>query len=589
MIISSRTLLCVLIFSVFFLSDVSAKKKASQDFSKEAGTTDADSGEDYVPSAADSVRIAIPSRKERQYFSTVDKKILALVEDGAPESLKSAIAILKKNADRAAENENVLLAVAINLMKYCWPSEDFHEVIPNVSFSNPYLGAIESSKDGVYDYSTGKADFLSLMLPSLVLVVSDTRKDYYDDAKADLAEALKKNDSSVLANYLSGVLYKRLKNYKESLAYFEAAQKSSPGTFEILFSVADLNFRLKNYKTAFSKASALYEKYPQNRDVLKLCAESSYASGDLASAEAFVGRVLQQESGNADYILFRARILIKKGDYIRASSLLDVYSRTDSKKKEYLILRSKIQKEWNKNITAATNTIETALSLYPDDMDIILHAASISSETGGKINGISSGQLASIVLMSEPENVDALQIQIEEFVALEEWGEAYKASSFLLGLENVPDSAVYMHIKICLADGKNDEAWSLAKKMYAEKENEEKALQSYISVLVATNRGKDASKLIEQLLPSSTSKMKSFLYFQRSQLSNNEDKVLADLRSSLTANPRNRDSLFKLYTIYYNKKEYRKALYYLKQVVALSPNDEKLLQLNANLESLLSK
>ena len=589
MILCSKTAFCIFIFSIFFLFDISAKKKDAQISSKEAGESEADSESEYVPDSSESVRIAIPLRKERAYFSTVDKKILAFVEDGAPDSLKSAIALLKKNSDKAPENENVLLAVAINLMKYCWPSEDFHAALPNVSISNPYLGAIESAKDGVYDYSTGKTDFLSLMLPSLVLVVSDTRKDYYDDAKADLEEALKKNENSVIANYLSGVLYKRLEKYNESLAYFETAQKASPNTFEILYSVAELNFKLKNYKLAFEKANALYKKYPQNRDVLKLCAETSYAAGDLASAEAFVGRVLQQESGNSDYILFRARILVKKGDYIRASSLLDVYSRTDTQKKEYLILRSKIQKEWNKNITAATNTIESALTLYPGDTEVILQAAAISSETGSKINGISAGQLASIVLMSEPENVDALQIQIEEFVSHQEWEDAYKSSSFLLGLENVPDSAIYMHIKICLSSGKTDEAWSLAKKMYSEKETDENALQSYISVLVATNRTKDASKLIEQLLPSSTSKMKSFLYFQRSLLSGNEDKILADLRSSLTANPRNRDSLFKLYTIYFNKKEYRKAQYYLKQVVALSPNDEKLLQLNASLESLLSK
>ena len=114
-------------------------------------------------------------------------------------------------------------------------------------------------------------------------------------------------------------------------------------------------------------------------------------------------------------------------------------------------------------------------------------------------------------------------------------------------------------------------------------------MQNYIKVLVATDRRSEASQLIEQNLSGASSKMKSFFYYERSFLQKNENAVMVDLRSSLTANPRNKDALFRLYQIYFNKKEYRKAQYYLKQVVAISPADESLLLLNAELETLLSK
>ena len=167
------------------------------------------------------------------------------------------------------------------------------------------------------------------------------------------------------------------------------------------------------------------------------------------------------------------------------------------------------------------------------------------------------------------------------------WKEAYKASSALLQKENVPNSAFFTHIKICLSAGHKDEAWQYASKLYSENSADEEIVQSYIDVLVSTGRSAEASRLIAQLLPVSAAKMKSFLYYQRSFLSSGEAAILADLRSSLTANPRNRDSLFRLYRIYYNKKEYRKAQYYLKQVVALSPKDENLLILNQELDRLL--
>lgn len=94
--------------------------------------------------------------------------------------------------------------------------------------------------------------------------------------------------------------------------------------------------------------------------------------------------------------------------------------------------------------------------------------------------------------------------------------------------------------------------------------------------------------MIAKLLPTASAKMKSFLYYKRSYLVAGEDAVLADLRASLTANPRNKEALFRLYTIYYNKKEYRKAQYYLKQVVAQSPYDQNLLQMNSQLDAILN-
>ena len=66
-----------------------------------------------------------------------------------------------------------------------------------------------------------------------------------------------------------------------------------------------------------------------------------------------------------------------------------------------------------------------------------------------------------------------------------------------------------------------------------------------------------------------------------------EDTVLADLRSSLISNPRNSDALFRLYQVYYAKNDYRKAQYYLRQVVAINPNDSSFKKLNEALTKLM--
>lgn len=567
--------LCIFLIS---LSALSAKKK------KDSAQT-----QHYSSSEAESVKIAVPERKNLSYFDGIDSLVISNIEKGTPESLRFAISLLKRNKENMSEAEQVLHYVAVSIMQMCWKSQKFVENTTGENFKNNYTGAISSAKNGFYDPFPEPNDFLSYAIPCLVLAASETRSDYYQAAFNSLKSALVLNPNSVFANYLLGILYRRMSDFKNANESFGFASDLAQNCYECSFAFAESFMLISEPASAFAMAEKLLQSYPQDKNLLKLCAESAYACEDFTNAELYVSRVLQVEPENSYYLLFRARILVKKGEYIRAASLLDAYAKKDSSSRDYLVLRFEVQKNWNKNISAATSTIENALVLYPDDDEIVLAAASLASETGSKIAGKSGEELADQILAKETDNFEALQIKIASMVASQKWNEAYKASSELIKKENVPRSAVFTHIKICLSANKKDEAWQYASGLYAVDSSNEDVLQSYIDVLVSTARNQEATRLINQLIPTSAARMKSFLYYERSYLSKTETEILADLRSSLTANPRNKDSLFRLYKIYFNKKEYRKAQYYLKQVVALSPNDESLRQLNQNLEDLLKR
>jgi len=543
----------------------------------------------YTADPSEAVSIAVPQKKQSNFFAGIPAETVRLIENGSPASIKQAFALLRKDSSLYQENEKILLAVGRSIMNILWPSENINLENFDISSQNSYLGAIESAKQGIYDESTGNSDFLTLVLPSLVLVTSEARNDYYALSAQSLDKALELNEESVLANYLRGVLYRRMGEYSLALKYFQKAYNGSPDTLELIYSLSYINLKNSNYDTAISQAKLILGENPIYTPALKICAESYFNKNNLEESELYVGRVLQQEPENSSYLLFRAKILIQKGDYIRAASLLDVYARKDSQSREYLVLRTKVQKDWNKNITAAASTIEKAFELYPDDSGIILTAASLAFETGTKINGKSAGELASMILQKDENNVEALIIQVEDLVVQKKWGQAYDVSSKLIKLKNIPDSAVYTHITICLNAGKKNEAWDLSVSLYNKNPKDESVLQNYIKTLISTGRTSEASKLISLNLETASAKLKSFLFYQRSLLQSSQEAVLVDLRSSLTANPRNKDALFRLYKIYYEKKEYRKAQYYLKQVVSLSPSDENLLKLNSELEALLSK
>src|SRR5574344_129518 len=156
------------------------------------------SAEETPPDTSQAVSIPVPKKTSRSYFSSINKNILDFAETGSPETLRLAASMLHKvNAEDYEENEKVLLAVCAEVMEIAWPSQKAGWDVPEVTVSTPYLGAIDSAKRGIYDSSTGNTDFLTLVLPSLVLLTSSTRSDYYAESNAALRAALEMREDSV--------------------------------------------------------------------------------------------------------------------------------------------------------------------------------------------------------------------------------------------------------------------------------------------------------------------------------------------------------------------------------------------------------
>lgn len=538
----------------------------------------------------EAVQISVQKKNGHQYFSSISPEIMDLVEIGTPESFKSAVSLLHKvDIDAYTENEVVLLETMANIMKLVWPSDSITWDVPARNIVTPYSGVFDSISRGLYDYSSGNSDFLTILLPSLLLMTSSERTDFYNDSKKALMTAISMKPDSVLANYLISVLFYKQKDFDKSLSYINKAVSLYSSGMEMQDFRARILFDSGNYPLALSYAENLLLNRPYNVGLLSVCAESSYMNGNLSKAEEYVSRVLQVQPENLSYVLFRARILAKKGDYVRVSSLLDAYAKNDVSAKEYLLLRAEVQSVWNKNKNTAAETIGKALKLYPDDIDVLLFAASLASDSDMTVGGFTALDMVKRVLEKNPDNEEALTINVAELAKRNDFKGAYQLSSRLMK-KNVPSKNVILnHIDICLELGYGDESWKLAQELYANDSSDEEIIQSYIKVLVGINRRSQAGEMIARLLPTASSKMKSFLYYERSFLASNDDEILSDLRASLTANPRNREALYRLYELYYTRKDWKRAQYYLKQVVALEPSNSSVLQLNAELDTLQGK
>lgn len=535
-----------------------------------------------------SVPTSPPKIEKLGNFPDINPSTLKLIENGTLLSLKEAASLLR-SPDQVYNNQQIILLNVISgIMSIVYPGEKLSWPIPPVDFENNYTAALNSAKKGVYDFSVGTSDFLELALPSLVLITAPSLKNYYLESEASLKDALKLYPESFLANYLLALLFYRQNRDVESMQYFEKAYAIDDSC--ITMNQIYANCLIRNNKNALADkiSKKILQNNPDNIEILKVSAISSFNSGNLQSAEQYVIRVLQQEPDNMEFILLRAKILMKKGEYLNVSSLLDVYSRNNGTDKDYLLLRAELQRDWNKNISAASSTIQTALNLYPDDIDVLLMAASIMASSGQKIGQKSLRDVLDTVLKKEPNNAFAQELLISEYLNLEDWNSAYNLSFSLINKKNYSTQILLQHIKSCIALKLSSEARNtfILLKDYSVEKNILDLVE--VQILIAEGRKAEALNLIQKALSEYSGKIKSNFYYEKSRIASNDDQKLSDLRSSLTANPRNPEALFALYEYYFKKADYRKAQYYLRQVVALNPESKKLAELNAKLDTLIN-
>lgn len=523
-----------------------------------------------------------------EYFSLIDSDVLKGIKIGSPQSIKNALVKFKKAEIEYTDKDLELINIANSIMNLVWKNDEGLGILPKRIPKSNYLGIINSVRSGVFENRFPTKDFFLLALPSIVILSDSVKSSIYPQIEQSLLEALKIESDSVLCNYLLGVLYEKQEMFEKAIYYYDLATEKKSVVYEIYLSKAKCLLKLKKYEQVSNILDNLIIQYPSDINILKLYANVALLLKDYQKAEQYVSLVLQQNPSDLEFVLFRAKIFVEIGEYLKASSLVDVYAKTYPTNRECLLLRSKIQKEWNKNISLAIMSIEKALELYPEDYDVVLYAAQLSAESNQKVAGKSVGELANIILNRYPNDIEVLGVYAHALYNEGKFKESYAVSKNLVSLPASSRDAIFIHIKNCIALKYNDEAWNYASSLYSKDSSNSEIIQAYIDVLIRTGRNQNASRLINSLLSNSPSSlMKSFLYYERSYLQGTEAGQLSDLRSSLIANPRNSDALFRMYQIYLRRRDYRKAQYYLKQVISLNPSNENYIKLNSELESLL--
>jgi len=529
-------------------------------------------------------------------------EIRSYTEKGSPSSLLKALDIIRSRELGSTEFGRVMAAVDVALIKALYPSVQAQLPVPDPPVTHSYSRILRDAEKGLYTPpQPGSTDFLEYVLPFLAYYPGGGSRivpaERYLSALPDLEKGAKLNSDSVLACFFKGIVYENTGKSGDAFAQYSRVWEQFPDCFPAALGLARVMNAQGRQQETVRFLSDLVTRFPDNLQVKRQLALAYYNSKDWSRAEAAVAEVLQKDSRDAEFVLMRAHILVEQGQFLQAQAPLDIYATINPNNRLYLFLRARVQAEGYHNRDAALNYLRAILRSVP--------APGSGSGGGGSAAGASAADAALMssvsvyaarLLMESPRpedeaegrdllkkllavpspSLEVVSLALEDAIRREAWKEGRPYLTRLLD-ERRSSQDLLAAVAVERGQGNNAAALSFARELYERDQSGDEGIIAYISALIDTGRQDEAAKMIESRLNGMAGgTLKSRYYYLRSRVRNNEESTMNDLRSSLFEDPRNLDALIAMFEIYHRRRDERRAVYYLKQALALAPDNPRL-------------
>ncbi len=510
------------------------------------------------------------------------------MEVGSPPFLMRALDTIRGRNLSASDYGRLMSAVAVTFMKNIYP--DIKTTLPMADppQTHNYTRIIRDAQNGIYTApEASSSDYLEHVLPFLAFL-KENNPEKFLEAEPDLKKAETLNPASVLAPYFLGLVYERSGDLQNAAQEYTKARTLSIDMYPAILGLANIQSITGNIQEAINIISDLVIQFPDNVTVKRQLAIAYYDNHDWSRADSAVAEILQQNPRDRQFLLMRARILLEEGQYQQAQAPLDTYAAIDSTNRTYLFLRARVQAEGYRNTDAALNYLRSILRTNPNDEEAAIYAAGLLLRSSRQESRDEGRNILQRYLSQENPSIQVRDLAAEDAVRREAWQEAQTHLEILLeGRRSSQDLLRAYTVQRHL--GNNASALAFARELYEKEPNNEDAVIAYVSALIDTGRTADAGTIIESKISSvSTAALRSRYYYLRSRLRSGEEAVTSDLRSSLFENPRNLEALTAMFEMYHRQRNERNAVYYLKQALAIDPDNPQLMRYREEYASALS-
>jgi tetratricopeptide (TPR) repeat protein len=476
-------------------------------------------------------------------------------------------------------------AVASLIIQRLYP--DIRAQLPPVDppRTHAYTRIIREAEAGNYLLPpAASADYLEHTLPFLALFSGGP--DPPRAAAATLEKAERLNPGSVLAPYFLGLLHERRGDSAAAVAAYERAYRISEECYPAMLALIRLRSVDGDKQKTIRDLQDLVTRYPDNLAIKRFLARAYYEAGDWSRADSAVAEILQNDRENGEFILMRARVLVELGRFPQAQAPLDLYASINAQNPLYLYLRARVQAEGFRNRDAALNYLRAIMRSPAAQTGAIwggniveeasVYAARLLMESSRAEDQREGRELLRRLTASANPSPATLSLAVRDAIRREDWKEAKDNLTRLLAerrsSQDLLDAYTVEH-----GLGNNAAALSYARELYDKDSGNEEAAAAFISALIDTGRQSEAARMIESRLGTlSGGTLKSRYYYLRSRIRSDEEQILSDIRSSLFEDPRNFSALMAMFEYYHRHRDERRAVYYLRQALALAPDNPQL-------------
>jgi thioredoxin-like negative regulator of GroEL len=525
-----------------------------------------------------------PAAQERPAGSGVADEIRSMVESGAPSSLLGALDLIRLRRLEEGDYGRTMAAAAVVLLRKLYP--DNRAVLPlaDPPRTHPYTRILsEVERGNYYAPPRNSLDYLELTLPFLALL-DEAPEDQLLAALPCLKRARELNPRGMLAPYFMGLVYEKTGQWEKAAAEYRRVFNASREFYPAALGLARyLNFQGED-EEEIAMLSAMAAQYPDNGAIKRQLAIVYYDRQDWSRAEPAIAEALQRHNRDGQLILMQARLLVEQGRFTQAQAPLDLYALINPNDRFYLFLRARLQSEGYRNRDGALNYLRPLLRLYPEDEEASVYAARLLMESARSEDQAAGREILARLVAAGENSLLVSSLAAQDAALRRAWKEAEPHLSRLLEERRSSGDLLLAHT---VERGLGNRAGALvyAQELYrADPSNEEGAI-AYITSLIETGRRSDAAALLETRLAAATGGvLKSRYYYLRSLLRSGEEATMNDLHSSLFEDPRNLNALTAMFEIYHRRRDERRALYYLKQALAIAPEDPQLKRYEAEYE-----
>jgi len=520
---------------------------------------------------------------------SLSEEIRGLTETGILSSMLQAVELIRSRELGGSEFGRTMAGINTVLIKLIYPDSKARLPVVDLPQTSNYTRIIRDAEKGVYDQpSPTSTDFFEHILPYLA-VNDQTDARVLADILKDLETAQTLKPNSVLPPLFQGFIHERALRYSQAERFFRQAYQISDECYPARIGLARVR-RIAGFpQEAIDILNDLIVRYPDSMQIKRERAISYYRNHDLSRALPAVDEILQIDPRDGEILLIKASILLEQGQFSQSNTTLDSYTSINPNNRTYLFLRARIQAEGNRNRDSALNYLRSILRTSPDDTEALIYAAGLLMDSQRPADQNEGREMLERLRRINGSSIEVLSLSLRDAIQREQWQEAQGYLNRILAVRrSVQDLTDAYNVERGL--GNNARALSFARELYERDSSNHEYSAIYISALINSGRRDEASRLLESRINSaSTSQIKSRYYYLRSRLQSNQEDALGDLRSSLFEDPRNLDAIIAMFQIYHDRREERRAVYYLKQGLAISPDHPVLKRYEKEYASLLGR